>query len=169
MRCGRKRFNGHREPNGRLSRIQTSERERDPALVEKLQVLSQPHRRGDLDQLAESALGRFVIRNKLHRALFDAGLEWGSLVRHYHSAKLATQPVISVGFGSGAGVTPEKTAWLRGEVERIEKPLRRMYPVGFVALQTLAVYEREIAPEVEGVASEALCELGLLLRKIGKR
>jgi len=69
VRCGRKRLNGHREVNGRLLRIKAAER--DPLMVEKLQVLAQPHRRGDLDQLVESPLGRFVLRNKLHRVLYD--------------------------------------------------------------------------------------------------
>lgn len=100
--CGRRKQNGAREPNGRLRRGEW----RDPATAEKEQVLAQPHRRGEIDQRIENPLGRLTLKHKLDRAYYDAGLTYGSTVRHYYVAH-----GVQIGFsegrgGSGLGVRP---------------------------------------------------------------
>jgi hypothetical protein len=142
--------------------------ERDPEMVEKAQVLAQPHRRGHgTDQLAESPIGRLVLKHKLRREYYDAALELGVLVRHFFAARLETKPIISLGFGSGRGVSPEKAKWLAAELDRIEMALHGLNPLGYSALKTLAVHECEIAPQAEPAAIVVLLELGRLLRKVG--
>lgn len=71
--------------------------------------------------------------------------------------------------GSGCGVSPAKAKWLESELDRIETILLRLNPMGYAALRTLCVHEREIAPEAEPAAIIVLCELGQLLRKVGSR
>jgi hypothetical protein len=50
-------------------------------------VLAQPHRRGERDQKAATALGRFCLRNKLEPELYQAGEDYAALVRRWRVAK----------------------------------------------------------------------------------
>jgi hypothetical protein len=138
-------------------------------MIEKLQVIAQPHRRGDLDQFCEGPAGRFVLKHQLLRPIYDAICEYGDLVRHFQAAKVGTKPVVSLGFGSGMGVSPRKAKWLAEEVSWIESTLRSISMVGFRAVKDLAVFETPVppgsAPEVIGV----LYGLARLLRKIDDR
>lgn len=174
MRCGRKRSNGAREPNGRLQRLEAAERR--ALLGERFQVAAQPHRRGELDQLVENPLGRLIIRHRLDRALYTAGNEYGGMVRCFYAAKMPGGAMLGIPqlpgddrHGSGNGVSQEKAIWLEKELKRLEAPLQRLDPVGFSALKTLCVHEREIALEAESAVVVVLRELGSLLRKVGKR
>jgi hypothetical protein len=172
MPRGRPARNGHRELNGKLKRMAAAER--NASLGEKIQVLSQPHRRavdiGDaLDQKRESILGRFVIRNKLRPELYDAGIEFGSLCRHFYHSKGVTTFIREGHRGSGLGISPAKTAQLEREVERLEAPLLKLSAPGFSAVRTMCVFENEIAPQVEPAAIIVLAELATLLRKTGRR
>jgi hypothetical protein len=116
-----------REPNGRLRRIAAVER--DLKMVEKLTVLAQPHRRGDLDQLVESTLRRLVIRHKLRREYFDAGIEYGGLVRHFYHAKGIQLDFSEGRSGSGLGVRPGRRDGSRtnssGSNHRCKSSIRR--------------------------------------------
>lgn len=85
-----------REANGRLKRptlaqIKAAERERED--VEKATVLAQPHRLGDMDQKLESALGRFVVRNRLRSELYVAGTRLFVLVWSWRAAVGAPMPL----------------------------------------------------------------------------
>jgi hypothetical protein len=96
-RRGRPRKQGTRQPSGRLRQPTAAEREaasRARLNAEKCLVLAQPHRRqfGD-DQLAESPLGRFVLRHKLRRELHDAGLDYARLRRHVRADICAPVPL----------------------------------------------------------------------------
>jgi hypothetical protein len=174
LRCGRKRQTGARELNGRLRRASVTER--DPEMLETLFVLRQPHRRGEIDQRIESPLGRLVLRHKLPRELYDAATEYAGMVRCFYAAKMPAGATMGIPqlpgddrHGLGAGVSQEKAVWLEKELRRLEVPLRRLDPVGFSALKTLCVHERDIAPEAEMATVVVLRELGLLLRKTGRR
>ncbi|HWX14156.1 MAG TPA: hypothetical protein VNY06_04745, partial [Methylocella sp.] len=82
--AGRKRKNGHRWANGNLKQPNAAERHRSQRQIEdaeKAVVLAQPHRRGDKSQNCESPLGRFAIKWKLRHEVFDAGLQYGRMVR----------------------------------------------------------------------------------------
>ena len=174
VRAGRPRKFGGREKNGRIKRASVSAR--DPMMLEQLYVLRQPHRRGDTDQLLESPLGRLVIRHKLAREYFDAATEYGGMVRCFYAAKMPAGAMTGIPqlpgddrVGSGNGVSQEKAVWLEKELKRLETPLKALSRRGFSALRMLAVHEKEIAPQAEHVAIVVLCELGSLLRKVGKR
>ena len=167
-RVGRKRKFGPREPNGRLQRMIDVDRERRILAGETITVLLQPHRRGEISQLAESPLGRFCLRHKLRQELYDTGIEYGGIVRQFYAAKGIPQPS-SDGGGSGRGVSPEKAIKLKEELERLEKPLKRSSPIGFGALRKLAVHEEEIAPPVEPETVSVLYLLAQMLRKLGRR
>jgi hypothetical protein len=90
MAVSRKRKLGKREPNGRPLRptvAQLVELQRAREETEKQVVLAQPHRRGERDQKAASALGRFCLRHKLEGELYQAGEDYGNLVRRWRIAK----------------------------------------------------------------------------------
>ena len=167
-RAGRRRKLGPREPNGRLKRILAADRDRNVGIAEMVTVLSQPHRRGDTSQLVESPLGRFTLRHRLDRPYYDAGIEYGAMVRHFHAAK-GVPSIISEGSGSGAGVSPEKAKQLSDELQRIEPPLKKLSYTGFSALRMLCVHEREIPSGSEYWAVETLFLLAHLLKKLGSR
>jgi len=166
MRVGRKRKPGPRELNGRLLRIKNAERE--SGMGEMLVVLRQPHRNFDTDQMRESPLGRFCICNKLRRELYDAAIEYGCLVRHFHAAKGIPRIIIE-GSGSGRGVSPEKAKRLTKEVRRIENLMRKLSMPGFLAVRRLAVYESEISSTYASSAVVILYFLAILLKKLGRR
>lgn len=167
-RPGRKRKVGHREPNGRLQRMLDVDRERRLLAGETITVLMQPHRRGDTDPRRESPLGRFCLRNKLGREMYDTGIEYGGLVRQFFAAKGIPQPS-SDGGGTGRGVSPEKAVKLKEELERLEKPIKRSNPVGFSAVRKLTVHEQEIPPPAEPETVSVLYYLAQMLRKLGRR
>jgi len=171
---GRKRKPGHREPNGRIRRM--DDHARDAFNVEKLTVLSQPHRRGELeDPKQESPLGRFVMRHKLRQELYDAGNEYAGMVRCFYAAKLPAGAMTGIpqlpgdDRGSGNGVSPEKAVWLENELHRLEGPLKALSRRGFSALRMLAVHEREIMASSERMAAEVLYQLALALKRVGGR
>jgi hypothetical protein len=145
MGCpGRRRKNGAREANGRLKRLKAAERK---ALIgERAVVLAQPHRRhlnGEaLSQLAESPLGQFILKHGLRRELYDAGLEFGSISRRCLRARGTCAGIIEAYTGTGKEMSTAAAVWLKKELERLEKPLRR-FP-GFPALRQLAIFERGI-------------------------
>jgi hypothetical protein len=90
MASARKRKPGRREPNGRLVRPslkQVLELRRMAEDEEKRVVLAQPHRRGERDQRASCALGRFCLKNKLELEFYQAGEDYGNLVRRWRIAK----------------------------------------------------------------------------------
>jgi len=173
-RPGRKRKVGAREASGRLQRLLAADRDRN-ITIDQLVVLAQPHRHGDTDQFCESPLGRFVLQNCLdknkepRREIYDAGREYGDLVRHYHAAKIETRPIISNGSGSGRGVSPDKARRLAREVRRLERPLRKLSMPGFLAVRRLAVYEYEISVSYAASAKVILYFLAILLKKLGRR
>lgn len=167
MRCGRRRKFGSRESNGRLQRISAAGR--DANQTEMVTVLRQSHRLGSTEQLLESPIGRFVLRDRLGREYYDSALEFGCLCRHYFAALGVTRFINEGHRGSGLGVSPAKTRVLAREVERLETALQKLNPSGFAAMRSLAVFENEIAPQSEPGAVVVLLELGKLLRKTGRR
>lgn len=144
-------------------------------MLEKLYVLRQPHRRGELDQRIESPLGRLTLRHKLDRAYFDAGQEYAGMVRCFYAAKMPSGAMAGIPqlpgddrTGSGDGVSQGKAIWLEKELRRLETPLKSLSRRGFSALRMLAVHEREVSGAVESQAIIVLMELGRLLRKTGR-
>jgi hypothetical protein len=162
MPRGRPRKTGLRERNGRVQRIHRAAR--DAQQIEMKQVISQPHRRGNIDQQCESPLGRFCLRNKLDRAIYVAGISYGSLVRFYLHAKAVRVDINEGVGGSGAGVASEKAQKLAKDVWEIDYVLRQINPIGLSAVKDLAVFEREIHPSVTFDAIGVLTGLARHLR-----
>jgi hypothetical protein len=158
---GRKRKNGHRQPNGKLKPPPAPAR-RDG---ERAIVLAQPHRRGfGLDQLAESPLGRLVLRRRLPRNVFYAALEWGSFVRKWQNARGIRIEVHVPGVSDGR-VLPDKVVWSwQKRILRIESLLKKMSRSGFLAMRTLVVHEREIDRDDEQDAAQVLRRRAKLTR-----
>lgn len=171
---GRKRRPGQREANGRLKRIIAADRDRN-ITIDQLVALAQPHRRGDTEQKLASPLGRFVVRHKLREELYDAGNEYAGMVRCYYAAKLPAGAMTGVPQlpgddrtgGSGNGVSQEKAVWLEKELSRLETPLKALSAIGFSALRMLAVHEREIGVNSEGMAAKVLYLLAVMLKRVG--
>ena len=95
MARGRKRKEGIREKSGRLQRPTLAQQiaaKIEAENVEKIVVLAQPHRRGERDQKAESALGRFVMRRSLDAECYQAGLQYAALRRQWLAAVGAPMP-----------------------------------------------------------------------------
>jgi hypothetical protein len=127
------------------------------------------HRRGDTEQKLESPLGRFVLQRHLRTEFYDAGLEYGSLVRHYYRS-IGVRLEINEGHPStGAGVSAATTKWLAKEVERIEEPLKKFNHAGFDGMRKLCVFETDVSPGTEWSTGKVLYRLALMLRKLGRR
>lgn len=98
MRAGRPRKAGERWPSGGLKRNKTNllkqmkDHERDLATRGRIVVLMQPHRRGEISQMAESPIGRFVLRFRLRDELFNAAMQWATSKRKWLSAMGAPMP-----------------------------------------------------------------------------
>jgi hypothetical protein len=171
MRCGRKRKNGVRTANGDLKRPTVDERAQAQQMaenIEKLTVLAQPHRRGDLSQLTESPLGRLVLHGGLRRELYDAGIEYGGMVRRFYAAAGIPQPVSDGHPTTGAGVDPKVAIELRKALDSLERSMRRVSLAGFSAVRTLAVHERECPAYLAEQAAAVLYEVAVYMRKLGR-
>jgi hypothetical protein len=172
MAVSKKRKLGKREPNGRLARptvLQLVELQRAREETEKQVVLAQPHRRGERDQKASSALGRLCLRNKLEGELYQAGEDYGNLVRRWRIAKgvpVQGRPGVSL------GIEPDDAtvrAWGRRILE-IEDRLLNAAPGVLGAVGWLVLSDAEPHPVNEPAIIYGLRlladELGLL--KLGR-
>lgn len=166
-RKGRTRAAGHRQPNGQLSRSKAVTGARSKiAEQENVVALRQPHRRGDADQLRECPLGRLLLRRRLRRELYDAGIEYGKLIRRYFAAKGIPLATNEGDYQTGPGAPPSAIHDLEIKVDLYERRLKAVSGVGLRAVQTLAVYEMEIAASNEPAAIAVLFELAVISLKI---
>lgn len=168
----RKRKPGKRERNGRPLRPtiwELKELQRAREETEKQTVLAQPHRRGERDQKAASALGRFCLQHKLEGELYQAGEEYGNLVRRW---RIANCIPVQGRPGPSLGIEPDDATvqgWGRRILE-IEDRLLRASPGIFGAIGWLILSDEDPHP-VNGPAiiyglRLLADELGLLM--IGK-
>jgi hypothetical protein len=103
IRKGRKRQTGNREPNGRLQREVRTDRE---------MAALQPHRRTvpvehRLDPMAESILGRLVLRGKITRIQNDAAEKYAADVRRYKASICSIDHTMKPAPGFGEELTFE--------------------------------------------------------------
>lgn len=121
-KAGRKRKAGRREPSGKLARPSKAEREAARLrreMGERAIVAAQPHRRGNLDQLCASALGRHVLDCGLIRELYDAGEEYAQTTRRWRSAKGVPVGLVSAHPGAQPDRDPEAVARLQTRLARM--------------------------------------------------
>jgi len=110
----------HRERNGRRQRVTTKAEieaaQRQAGEREMSVVMAQPHRRGERSQLAVSSWGRFCLKHKLARELFDAGERYGDIYRRYI---MMTQSRYVEGHVSGgwSGHEPTPEAIMRAKAD----------------------------------------------------
>jgi hypothetical protein len=90
-----------------------------------------------------------VLRHKLDRFTYDAGLAYGRLARKVLAAMVIP---IAVGDGHRAAdvtkeMTPEMVFHLRQELGHVERRMRGISRSGASAVRDLAVFEAEAADE----------------------
>ena len=151
--------------------------QRRSADVEKLLVLSQPHRKGNPSQLCESPLGQLILRRGLRPELFEAGREYARLINSYRMSICAPKsrpaiPKIALMDGGMAGSPrpdpePEQVMRLMRFIGKVELPLNGSKAL----LRDLCLEERPLPPNAEDDAIAGLLEVavtfGLMLRRLG--
>lgn len=161
----RKRKSGDRHPCGK--RKQPSVAARAESIVSV--VLAQPHRRGNTDQRAEGAWGRFCLRARLAREVYDAGEEYASVKRRWRAAK-GVPSTIRLGIGGSGDGPSEATVmgWGRMLI-RVEDGMARVNLAGYLAIRSAVFDQIDIGGEYESAAvvvAEWLA--GALGRDVGK-
>lgn len=124
---------------GKTHLLALQEAEAAKRLEATLQVLSQPHRRGDSSELRESALGRFVLDYECGRECYEAGLDYFRLVYKWRRAKgiqnlVYLDEVVGVGDGDLDGESVEQ--WF-ARIKECEFALRRAGMSGFRAANAM--------------------------------
>lgn len=135
----------HREKSGKLKRPTKKEREmaarsRTAEFQEIAVVLAQPHRRGDPDQRKSSSWGRFCMRNKLARELFDAGERYGQIYSRWCLLKTG-RAIEGHSAGSSAGLepTPENIRQTVENLEAAESALRFAHPIAYPVIRHMVI------------------------------
>lgn len=137
--------------------------------AEKVIVLAQPHRRGSKDQFAECALGRFILRLKLRRELFDAALAYHTLKRKWRSAFDA--PRLECVDGTGGDIPMELVNAWAAEIARIELAVAQSeYRLGLGPTGWMLDIDQDPPPALDECVTGALMiiaiELGYLRRNM---
>lgn len=116
--CGRLK-----QPSGPARQRQLNRQEAEIVSV----VLAQPHRRGNLDQLAADALGRFVLRMRFRREFYDAAQAYKRLRLRFLQAfgaplqeRLESRGTVR---SSGAGPSWREIRRWSEELARIDRDL----------------------------------------------
>lgn len=167
-----KRKQGKRYPCGKLRPISQNtlaamEQETEKAI--KAVVLAQPHRRGNLDQMAESALGRLVMARKLRSEVYHAGNEYADIVRRWRAAKgVPVDLRLNVG-GGGDGPSEETVADWGRKMERVEAAVRLVSAERGLRLMNSVVLDcRDVSYLDEMVTCAALIEVTYTLGRLAK-
>lgn len=157
---GRKRKElAAREPSGKLqrpSRAQLEAIERRKRDGEKAVVLAQPHRMGETSDLAGSAFGRFCLRIKAKRALYDAGQDYAGLVRRWRAAKGVPMDVrLGVG-GSGDGPSDATVKGWERTMVSLDVAMLGCTREGYYAMRSLVLDDQEVVGGLDDAVKTAL-------------
>lgn len=173
-RAGRPRKVGERYPNGRIKTQSNLERmaeaERARSDVERATVLSQPHRRGEASQLAESAIGRFVLKNRIRHECYEAAEIYASVKMKWLSA-MGARIQYSGDPGTGADIPMELVhAWRDQTFGAESMMVRYASPDGCLSVTRMAVHRDEFAPGASRrSAIRALMALAVFFGKVDAR
>lgn len=151
---GRKQA-GERYPCGRLKRPARSTRPEDETAL----VLSQPHRRGERSQMAESELGRFCLERRLGVEVYDAALRYGQLRRKI--ASVWGGPKMEHAEATG-GDTPIEAVlrWMELALALEQAMVDAGGPLGKAGVSWLVMNEKALPPgEATEQTKRALCGL----------
>ena len=155
---GVKRKSGVREPNGRLVRVPTADVERHVMAT----VLRQ--RGGETSQLAENAVGRFVLRHRLVHELHDAAWMYQRQRNAWRVAKAVPGAVYLPGQG-GEPPSPEAVAACRATVILCQRAMMKASQAGFVAIEDMLDQHQEITSGL--VICDAMKALWALAQTLG--
>ena len=170
-RAGRKRKElVAREPSGKIKRPTRAEmaaadlRKREG---ERSFVLMQPHRNGEASQLAGSAFGRYCLRMKMRRELYDAGEEYANVVRRWRAARgIPTDLRLSEGAGTGDGPAGTTVAAWAKRISSLNNTMLNTSKEGFFAVRQMILDGYDIGMDQDGCASETLVALAVDLEFI---
>jgi hypothetical protein len=163
---GRSRKFVEREPNGRAKRPTMEvlrEMERKKLDEEMATVLAQPHRRGNHDRMAESALGRFVAAHGLKEVVYVAGGKYADLVAGWREAKGIPVEGRRSARGHGEGPTPEEVETWGKRIGAIRLSIATLTHGGLLAMNTLVLDDRDIPAAANFDAQIALGELAVIM------
>jgi hypothetical protein len=126
-------------------------------------VLQQPHRKGERDQRAVSAFGRFTLRHKLRAELYNAGETYAGLLRQWRMAKGV--PVQGRGAPGAGRVADDATiaAWGR-RIEEIETAWRKRSINTLHVTRALIVDDFDVPDEF---AEDAVAGVRILADRMG--
>ena len=170
-KAGRPKKAGPREESGRLKRPSVEERKRADRirlLGERAFVASQPHRRGEMSQMAGSVLGRFCLRHKLREEFYNAGQSFARTVSSWRSAKGVPVSRNASPGPTPAPTTPEQDAkrvdTLRKKMVGCEKAMLDIGIEALIAVRQLTLDEFELSHEQVEHAKDGLAALAVELR-----
>lgn len=123
-------------------------------------ALSQPHRRGDLSPMAESALGRLCKANGWHWTCFDAGTTYGDNIRRLRLAEGFYVPSIMPS-SFGEPVTPEQRDLYRVRVWKADCELKSIKLRLPAIMVSLCYDDREQDASSFGIIGGGLVKLAL--------
>jgi hypothetical protein len=163
-----------RYPSGQLKRPTTIEQmaaaEKAREEAEMVTVLRQPHRIAfGRSQMAECALGRFVLKHRLRSELFQAGDAWANTKRKWLSVKGA--PLPDKPGGTGADVPSEIVdKWAAEALEGEQAMMRAGGPGGLLSVVWMAFDGFDFAPGADvGHAMAALMALAVATGRLDAR
>lgn len=161
-RAGRKRKQVARQPNGQPSRARAIV----PQQAAEVVVLRQPHRLGNTDQRCATVFGRFCLHNKLIGELYDAGEEYGAVVRRWRSAKGIANPYSNERRPAGRGPTDDQVRKWGSRILTMDGAMRDVTENGFFAVRQLVLEQYELGMDQDGPAITALVALAVHLGMI---
>ena len=130
-------------------------------------VLAQSHREGDLSQLRATSWGRFCLRNRLSRELFDAGERYASVYRQW--AMLSSVHRVEghvTGKRSGIEPTAETVARLKEEYEKANSIMKGVSMWAIPSLRFMVIdYPTEDPEHFKGKHRRAAINGALALAK----
>lgn len=158
-----------REPSGRVKRptlaqIKAARHALEDA--EKLYVANQPHRRGNMSDLAGTALGRFILATKGRSECYDAANEYAAIKSKWLAAWSAPRNVVHG--GTGTDIPMEIVQEWGRRIADMENTM--MLAGGIAALgwiEDLAVFDKgEPQPFIWGSINNALLSLAVFCGRL---
>ena len=128
-------------------------------------ALAQPHRRGNPEPWLGSALGRFCHFQRVRRELYDAGLEYGAIIRRWRSAKGIPSDERHGTGGCGDGPSAATVAGWERQIAACEKELWTTRGMdAYRAVRQLVLFDADL-PEIDN--KPAIIGLQAIARALG--
>lgn len=148
------------------SRQSLEDIERAKRLHETVQIIAQPHRRGDDGDMVDP-FGMFVRIHQCGRECYDGGNDYFRLVYRWRTVTGIPMPMrLSEGENSGGGEMDAETVhgWL-SKIRRCENAMKCSGLPGFRAAQKLVLDGAYPEPSIVGPVKRAIHSLAIELGK----